>query len=93
MAAGQGFQAKTVAINVRQNNNLRFLEVMATGPLNGLTARESEIVARYAGGETYLAIAAALSLSPTTVRNHISHCFQKLGVKNKAELANMMSNR
>ena len=93
VAAGQGFQAKTVAINVRQNNNLRFLEVTATGPLNGLTARESEIVTRYAGGETYVAIAAALSLSPTTVRNHISHCFQKLGVKNKAELANMTSNR
>jgi hypothetical protein len=41
---------------------------------------------RSAPGETYSAIAASLSLSPATVRNHIAHCFHKLGVNNKAEL-------
>lgn len=92
VAEGQAFQAKTVAINVRPNNNLRFLEVEARSPLDGLTAREGEIVVRYARGETHSGIAAVLALSPTTVRNHISHSFKKLGVKNKAELANLMSN-
>ena len=38
------------------------------------------------------AVAAALALSPTTVRNHISHCCKKLGAKDKAELVNLMLN-
>ena len=71
---------------------LRFLELMPTSPLDRLTPREGAIVARYANGETHSGIAAALALSPTTVRNHIAHCFKKLGVKNKAELANLMLN-
>ncbi len=49
-------------------------------------------MARYANGETHSGIAAALALSPTTVLNHVSRCFKKLGVKNKAELANLMLN-
>lgn len=52
-----------------------------------LSLREREIAARYAKGETHSAIAVALSLSPATVRNHIAHCFKKLGVSNKVELA------
>ena len=77
---------------LKQSDNLRFLEVKARSPLDKLTARECEIVGRYANGETYSAISAALALSPTTVRNHISHGFKKLDVKNKAELANLLGN-
>lgn len=52
-----------------------------------LTLREREIATRYAQGETYAVIAAALGLSPSTVRNHLAHCYRKLNVNNKAELA------
>ena len=90
VAVGRGFTAKALTIDVKQSDNLRFLEVKARGPLDRLSAREGEIVARYANGETYSAISVALALSPTTVRNHISNCFKKLGVKNKAELANFL---
>ena len=89
----RAFKDKTFMVDVKQSDNLRFLEIKAKSPLDRLTAREGEIVARYAGGETYSAIAAALALSPTTVRNHISHCFKKLGVKNKAELANLLASK
>ena len=89
----RAFKDKTFMVDVKQSDNLRFLEIKARSPLDRLTAREGEIVARYAGGETYSAIAAALALSPTTVRNHISHCFKKLGVKNKAELANLLASK
>ncbi len=90
---GRAYRDKALTVEVKPNDNLRFLEVKTQGPLDRLTVRESEIVARYAGGETYSAIAGALALSPTTVRNHISHCFKKLGVKNKAELANLLSSK
>ena len=69
------------------------LQPQPLAPLDKLTARECEIVGRCANGETYSAIRVALALSPTTVRNHISHCFEKLDVKNKAELANLLGNR
>ena len=55
-------------------------------PVDMLTAREREIVERYAQGETHATIATALALSPATVRNHIAHCYRKLAVNNKAEL-------
>ena len=90
---GQAFASKRLAISVKPSDNLRFLEVKFRGPLDRLTPREGEIVARYANGETYSVIAAALALAPTTVRNHISHCFKKLEVTNKAELANLLASK
>ena len=92
---GRAYTSKTrgaLAVEVRPSDDLPFLEIKTKGPLDRLTAREGEIMARYANGETYLVIASALALSPTTVRNHIAHCFKKLDVKNKAELANLLGN-
>ena len=93
VVAGRVYRAKALVIEIRQSDNLRFLQVKASSPLDKLTARECEIVGRYANGETYSAISAALALSPTTVRNHISHGFKKLDVNNKAELANLLGNK
>jgi pimeloyl-ACP methyl ester carboxylesterase len=53
--------------------------------LAGLTAREAEIVERIARGLDNTAIAAQLGLSEKTVRNHITHIFDKLGVQTRAQ--------
>ena len=90
---GRVYRAKSLTIELRQSDNLWFLEVKARSPLDKRSARESEIAGRYAKGETYTAISATLSLAPSTVRNHISSCFKKLAVKNKSELANLLGNR
>ena len=87
---GRAFKAGAIVIELRQSDNLRVLEVKAKSILDKLTVRENEIVGRYANGETYSSISAAFALSPATVRNHISHCYKKLGVNNKVELANLM---
>jgi DNA-binding NarL/FixJ family response regulator len=50
-----------------------------------LTAREHEVLRLVAEGLTNAAIAAALSLSVHTVRNHISHLCAKLGAHSKLE--------
>jgi DNA-binding NarL/FixJ family response regulator len=50
-----------------------------------LTEREREVLARIAQGHGNAAIAAELSLSPKTVRNHISNIFSKLQVADRAE--------
>ena len=50
-----------------------------------LTRREMEILGLLAQGLGNADIAALLSLSPSTVRNHVTSIFAKLGVRNRAE--------
>jgi DNA-binding NarL/FixJ family response regulator len=50
-----------------------------------LTDRERELLALLAQGLTNAAIAERLSLSPKTVRNHVSNIFSKLQVADRAE--------
>jgi DNA-binding NarL/FixJ family response regulator len=50
-----------------------------------LTDREGEILALIAGGATNREIAAALFLSPHTVKEHTSTLYRKLGARNRAE--------
>lgn len=53
----------------------------------GLTPRELEIVGAVASGYSNYDIAASFSLSEHTVKHHIGHIFDKLGVSNRLELA------
>lgn len=55
-----------------------------------LTEREAEIAALAAGGLSSKAIAAQLFLSPRTVDNCLGRVFVKLGVRNRAELADVV---
>jgi DNA-binding NarL/FixJ family response regulator len=50
-----------------------------------LTDREGEILELIAGGATNREIAAALFLSPHTVKEHTSTLYRKLGARNRAE--------
>ena len=53
--------------------------------LGELTGRETEILDCIARGLDNSGIAALLELSEKTVRNHITHIFDKLGVENRAQ--------
>ena len=53
----------------------------------GLTARELEIIAAVVAGETNRVIAQRFSLSEDTVKHHLTHIFDKLGVFTRLELA------
>lgn len=55
--------------------------------LGCLTEREKDVVALISEGLGNREIAARLSLSPHTVRNHISRVFGKLDISSRAELA------
>jgi len=50
-----------------------------------LTAREGEILERIAQGLDNAQIAAHLGMSEKTVRNHITHIFDKIGVESRAQ--------
>ena len=50
-----------------------------------LTAREADILERIAQGLDNAQIAAHLGLAEKTVRNHITHIFDKIGVENRSQ--------
>ncbi len=56
---------------------------------NPLTSREREVLTVARSGASLSDIAARLSLSEGTVRNHLSIAIQKLGVRNRMEAARL----
>jgi DNA-binding CsgD family transcriptional regulator/ArsR family metal-binding transcriptional regulator len=52
-----------------------------------LTHREKEVLRLLAGGETNNAISEILSISPHTVKSHVIHIFNKLGVNDRTQAA------
>lgn len=69
---------------------LSFLDRQPSGPstdeqLEELTTRELELLDLLARGLDNAAIAGKLGLKVKTVRNHITHIFDKLGVRTRAE--------
>jgi DNA-binding CsgD family transcriptional regulator len=55
--------------------------------LDELTPQELSIATLLASGRTTREAAATLFVSPKTVEHHLRHAYQKLGVRNRAELA------
>lgn len=49
----------------------------------GLTGREVEVLRLLVRGSSNREIAAALSITPKTARNHLEHIYTKLGVANR----------
>lgn len=58
----------------------------AVSPAATLTPRELQVVAAIVEGATNKDIGSQFGLSEQTVKNHVSHIFDKLGVSNRLEL-------
>jgi NarL family two-component system response regulator LiaR len=56
-------------------------------PANELTAREQDVLRCVAQGFSNKQIASELSVSPTTVRTHVSNLLRKLNLENRTQLA------
>jgi two-component system nitrate/nitrite response regulator NarL len=60
------------------------IRLRADGHRPILSARELEILHRVAEGDSSRAIAAAMSVSPSTVKTHLTHLYEKLGAGDRA---------
>ena len=56
-------------------------------PIDSLTRRERDIVAAIVQGASNKDISRQFGLRESTVKNHLTHIFDKLGVANRLELA------
>ena len=61
-------------------------DALASAGMDALTNREREVVALAAHGLSNDEIAAAMVLSPTTAKTHISRAMTKLGARDRAQL-------
>jgi DNA-binding NarL/FixJ family response regulator len=59
----------------------------------GVTKRESQIIGALVDGQTNKDIAATFGISPYTVKHHLSHIYDKVGVYNRVELVLYALNR
>src|SRR2546423_1202918 len=84
VASGEAIFSRVIAQKLMHY----FSSTRLSGPANifpELTDREREILALIAQGHRNLEIAEQLTLSPKTVRNHVSNIFSKLQVADRAQ--------
>jgi len=82
-ALGQSLHALALAETMAQ-----YADVHLKGS-DKLTSREMDIIARLLDGDRVPAIARDLYLSQSTIRNHLSSAFRKLGVSSQQELVDL----
>ncbi len=78
---------KNLVVDSFFEKNERFLKARKISAVDELTHRECEIARAYASGQTYKEIGRYCGISPSTVSNHLTAIFKKLGICDKAELA------
>ena len=61
----------------------------ASQALQTLTARELQVLAMVATGQTSRSIAAALEIKLPTVKRHLRNIYQKLDVRNRVQASNI----
>jgi DNA-binding NarL/FixJ family response regulator len=74
-------------ITARLLPKLRATRLRENRNLDGLSARERQVLALLASGQPNSAIAASLGLSEATVKSYVSTVLTKLGVENRVQAA------
>jgi len=90
-ACGQPVEAYTSEL-LRRGLEQESLQAQVQAILENLTPREQEVTWLTARGYTNRQIAKELVISPETVKTHIRHVLEKLGVRNKADLRLLLLN-
>ena len=65
----------------------QFARTRPSAPRESLTPREITVIAGVVAGSTNRDISTQLGMSEQTVKNHLSHIYDKVGVSNRLELA------
>jgi DNA-binding CsgD family transcriptional regulator len=85
------FFGEHVSVMVNIVKGMLFLLARQKRAVDRLTAAERVVATLVAGGHSYKEVAKQLKLSPATVRNELHRVYVKLGISNKAALAQHLS--
>jgi DNA-binding CsgD family transcriptional regulator len=87
---------RRIAQEIRAAQVLDTVQVLPSAPelpLGELSSRQWEILSRLMRGQRVGSIAQDLYVSPSTVRNHLSHIFRRFGVHSQRELLDLLRSR
>lgn len=77
-------------LSISRAGDLFVLAARPLTPLQRLSPREYEVAMSFGEGKTYKEVARQLGLAPNTVRHHIRTLYNKLGIKDKARIAQLL---
>jgi two-component system, NarL family, nitrate/nitrite response regulator NarL len=80
-----------IAPGLRRPANKRRRSPRPPNPMDALTAREQEVVERIVNGESTKHMAAAMNITPVTVRSYVRNIMAKLGVHSRLQVAAIAS--
>lgn len=78
-------------IVARRQGGLIYLSALESGALARLTQCELAVATLYSEGYSHKEVAQRLQVAPATVRNVIQHVYEKLGIGDKARLAQVLA--
>lgn len=84
------FSWGTLHFRVSHKQNLFLLHVRAPLPLDGLSPREQEIARALGAGKTFKSVARQYDIAVSTVANHASRIYRKLGVYRREDLVQLV---
>lgn len=85
VAAGEAVLAPSITNRLIQQIKSRPIRNGESEALESLTSREREVLRLIAKGATNLEIAEQLFVGETTVKTHVSHVLQKLGLRDRVQ--------
>jgi DNA-binding NarL/FixJ family response regulator len=90
---GHGYAGARIQISMHRQQGYLIGFAVANERLAVLTKTERIVAQQFASGYSNKDIANQLSVSQNTVRSHIAHIYTKLGVHDKAQLANCIARK
>jgi two-component system, NarL family, nitrate/nitrite response regulator NarL len=80
-----------IAPGLRRSTTSRRRRPRPPNPMDELTAREQEVVGRIVDGESTRQMAAAMNITPDTVRSYVKNVLAKLGAHSRLQIAAIAS--
>ncbi|HEY5800976.1 MAG TPA: helix-turn-helix transcriptional regulator [Burkholderiaceae bacterium] len=93
MASATPYVGRTLEVRFVRKGPYTLCQAGPLGAAARLSPREAQVARAYAAGHDYKTIAATLGISPNTVRAQLAAVYQKLEVKDKAALANLLADQ
>ncbi|MDG1732151.1 MAG: helix-turn-helix transcriptional regulator [Thalassotalea sp.] len=87
------FIKKNLHFSLKKVGELFKVSIRVINQLDTLTAREKEVIEGVCQGKTFKQIAKELTLSPSTVSNHLYRIYIKLGINTRSELIELVQKK
>jgi DNA-binding CsgD family transcriptional regulator len=87
------FVGRRISVTAALAHGMLFLLAKENGAVERLSPAQLEVATLIASGLSYKEVARRLTISPATVRNQLHDSYVKLGINNKAALAQRLSER